>query len=392
MFRRMIEKVVRRAAREYPVIALMGPRQSGKTTLVRYLFGDKSYFNLEEPDTRALIESDPRHFFARHPDGAILDEIQRVPSLLSYIQAIVDQSDKTGVFILTGSHQLALHQAVSQSLAGRVALFDLLPLCLGEIRDELKSISLFEELLIRGFFPRIYAQHVDPAATYRNYVRTYIERDVRTLVNVKDLAQFQRFMKLSAGRIGNILNIESLCGEVGIAHKTLNSWLSVLEASYLVIRIQPYFENFGKRLIKSPKIYFTDVGLASYLLGVQTAEQLTRDPMRGHLFENLVIMELIKFRYNQAEEPEIYYYRDNHGHEVDVILKLGHQLIPVEIKSTQTFNPALLKNLRFFKELVGDRCPLGFLIYAGELEQPVGDFFVVNYKNSDSIFEKLKSI
>ena len=390
MFQRDLESELIHQMAQYPVVSLMGPRQSGKTTLVKSVYPKRDYYNLEEPDTLARIVGDPRGFFNQHPEGMILDEIQRAPELISYIQSIVDDTQKPGQFILTGSHQLSLHEAITQSLAGRTALLDLLPLTIGELARGKISLTL-EEYLLKGFYPGIYYRHLNHIIAYRNYVRTYVERDVRQIINVKDLKTFQEFVRLSAGRIGSILNTESLSNDVGVSHNTVRSWLSVLDASYLTYRLQPYFENFGKRIIKSPKLYFMDVGLGSYLLGLENEGQISRDRLRGSLFENLTIMELIKARYNQSKEPNLYYYRDNHGNEVDVIYQYGHQLIPIEIKSTATFNPALLKNLKYFKGVAKDRMPTGFVIYSGDKEYEIQGFHIINYKNTARIFELIDS-
>jgi hypothetical protein len=374
---------LKKLSQSYPVVTITGPRQSGKTTLVLRAFPDKPYVNLEAPDTRELIQMDPRGFLDKHPRGAIFDEIQRVPELLSYIQIIVDKTQQSGMFILTGSHQLELHQAITQSLAGRTALLTLLPLSLVELAEAGIVISL-DELLLNGGYPRIFKDHLDPTKAYRNYFQTYIERDLRQLIHVKDLSQFQKFVRICAGRIGQLLNLESLGNDVGVSSNTIKHWISILEASFIIVRLQPYHENFGKRMIKSPKLYFTDVGLVCYLLGIQNTMQIARDPLRGSLVENLVVVEMMKSRLNQGLDPQLYYFRDTHGHEVDVIFQSGRELIPIEIKASATFHKDFFKNLLFFKNLVGERCPKGFLVYAGEQEQNSGSFEILNYMHSAS--------
>lgn len=260
-------------ALSYPVITLLGPRQSGKTTMVRKLFPHKPYVSLENPDERALAESDPRAFLERFPQGAILDEIQRQPQLLSYIQGIVDEKETLGLFILTGSYQLELHESITQSLAGRTAILKLLPFTIAELSAYNVQLTL-DDYLLHGMYPRIYKNNLNPNKFYRDYVQTYVERDVRKMINIKDLSLFQNFLKLCAGRIGQIFNAQHISNELGISYHTVNNWLSILEASFLVFRLQPYFENFGKRIIKSSKLYFTDVGLATYLLDISTTEQV----------------------------------------------------------------------------------------------------------------------
>jgi|694.fasta_scaffold07306_19 predicted AAA+ superfamily ATPase len=380
MIPRTIIPELKSVAKSYPVVTVLGPRQSGKTTLVKHVFPKKPYVNLEALDIQEMAELDPRAFLEQYPKGAILDEIQRVPKLLSYIQVIVDESDHKGLFILTGSHQLELHQAITQSLAGRTALLCLLPLSLSELSKSDIHLSL-DEVLLRGGYPRIYKDQLDPTKAYRNYFQTYIERDLRQLIHVKDLMQFQRFVRICAGRIGQLLNLESLGNDTGVSAPTIKEWISILEASFIIFRLCPYFENFGKRLVKSPKIYFTDVGLASYLLGIETTEQVSRDPLRGHLVENLVVLELMKARLNQGLDPQLYYFRDSQGHEVDLIFQSGGNLVPIEIKAAKTFNTDFLKNIDFFKNLVGSRCSSSVIVYAGDREQRLGTTQVLNYKN-----------
>lgn len=299
---------------------------------------------------------------------------------------IVDQTNIKGMFILTGSHQLVLHQAISQSLAGRVGLLNLYPMSLAEL--SLAGISLpIDEQLYHGFYPRIYQDKLNPTKAYRNYVQTYLEKDVRLISEIKNLIQFQTFMKLCAGRVGQVIEYSSLSNEIGVSSNTIKHWLSILEASFIIFRLPPYFENFGKRLIKSPKLYFTDVGLATYLLDIEQPKQVTRDPLRSFLIENLVILELIKYRANRGLEPHLYYYRDNHQHEVDIIIKQGNQLIPVEIKSAQTFTKQFLKGLHYFQNLVGERASKGYLIYCGTQQQDIDNIKLLNYMHSTAMLE-----
>lgn len=382
-FQREISPEVQDMAKSYPVVTLLGPRQSGKTTLVRHLFPDKPYASLENPDERAFAEQDPRGFLEAYPDGAILDEIQRLPVLLSYIQGIVDEvPDTKGMFILTGSHQKELHQSVSQSLAGRTALLTLYPLCISELSQHVHYNEL-DEYLYYGMYPRLYHDTLNPTKFYRSYLQTYVERDVRQMINVKDLSQFQRFIKLCASRVGQLFNANNIGNELGVSSNTVHHWVSILEASFILFRLPPYFENFGKRVIKSPKLYFTDVGLATYCLDIHDISQLRRDPLRGQLAENLVVLDLIKHRVNRGLEPACYFYRDSNQNEVDVIMKRGHELIPIEIKASKTFHPSFLKGLNYFKALVQERCKVGYLFYAGEREQNIHSFMVKHFSDTD---------
>jgi hypothetical protein len=371
---------LREMSQDYPVVTVIGPRQSGKTTLVQQTFPEKPYVNLEPPDVRLHVEEDPRGFLAQYPQGAILDEIQRVPQLLSYIQESVDQKSEKGLYILTGSHQFNLNQAISQSLAGRTTILKLLPFTFNEL-SQLSVMHTLDEYLWKGFFPRIHHDALDPTKAYRNYVETYLERDLRQLIQIKDLSVFQKFLKLCAGRIGQVFNMHSLAGDLGISSHTVRSWISILEASFIIVLLQPYFENIGKRLIKSPKLYFIDVGLATYLLGIENTMQLERDPLRGQLFENLIVLELFKMRYNLGLEPHCYYYRDSQQHEVDILYQKGSQFIPIEIKSGQTFRVEFFKNLKYFKKLVPEQCSRGYVVYAGEREQHGTEYSLLNFKN-----------
>lgn len=381
MFNRDLESELKELAKGYPIVTVLGPRQSGKTTLVQHAFPEKKYANLEFPDVRALAIEDPRAFLEQFREGAILDEIQRAPELLSYIQPLVDEKDQKGMFILTGSHQLELQEAISQSLAGRTALLTLLPLNFTELKAAGFELSI-DEWMLKGGYPRIYKDHLDPTKAYRNYFQTYVERDLRQLIQVKDLMQFERFVHILAGRIGQIINLEEIGGEVGLSSHTVRQWISILEASFIVFRLQPYFENFGKRLIKSPKLFFNDVGLATYLLGIENEVQLSRDPLRGNLFENAVLLELKKYRLNRGLDPSLYYYRDVLRNEIDVIYKKGHELVPIEIKSSKTFHSEFTEKLRFFQSIANERAPVSFLIYAGKAEQCIKNTRLLNFSHA----------
>ncbi|MBU4263101.1 MAG: ATP-binding protein [Proteobacteria bacterium] len=361
---------------KYPVVTVTGPRQSGKTTLARATFADKPYANLENPVTRQFAQEDPLAFLNQYPEGAVIDEIQRVPDLLSYIQVIVDERGKNSLFVLTGSQQFELMRGISQSLAGRTALLKLLPFSIPELSA---GFSLdIDEMLFKGFYPRIYAQDLAPAQAYGDYFETYVERDLRQLVNVKDLSVFQRFVRLCAGRCGQLLNLNGLANDTGISQSTAREWMTVLEASYIVFLLQPFHANIGKRLIKSPKMYFYDVGLASWLCGIEEEKQVATHPLRGSLFENMVIMEVLKYRYNHGKRNNLYFYRDSNGNEIDLIYTKGNDMLPIEIKSGQTITPAYFSGLKKISALFPDQLPWpGFLIYGGETEQARQDIKVL---------------
>lgn len=378
MIKRDITQELKTAAGEYPVITIVGPRQSGKTTLARMVFTTKPYCSLEDPDTALLAKTDPRAFLKEYPEGAIFDEIQRAPWLLSYLQSIVDQHSKSkGMFILTGSHQPELHTGITQSLAGRTALLTLLPFSLHELRAYKIKPDPFQSIL-RGFYPRIFNDNLDPVRFYKNYYATYVERDVRQLLNLKDLSAFQKFLRLLAGRVGQLVNYSNLANDTGVSSVTIKNWCSILKASYLIYELTPYYKNFSKRLVKSPKIYFTDVGLAAYLLGINTAEQLKRDPCRGGLFENLVIMDIYKSLVNQGIEPGMYFFRDTNGNESDLLVSRGNELIPIEIKSAETYSPDFIKGINYFKKISGYEGK-SYVVYAGDRQQQIGETLLCNF-------------
>jgi uncharacterized protein len=342
---------------KFPVVAITGPRQSGKSTLIKSLFADKPYVSLEDLDMRLLAETDPRGFLSNYPNGAVLDEVQRVPSLFSYIQTITDAKNETGMFILSGSQNFLLMQNIAQSLAGRVALLKLLPFSYEELKTTEFNNNVVDEVLFKGFYPRLYDKKIDPIDYYPNYIKTYLERDVRTLKNINDLSQFTRFMKLCAARIGTVLNYSSLANDCGVAVNTIKAWIGVLEASYVVYLLPPYYQNFNKRLVKSPKIYFYDTGLASALLGIQTSEQLSTHFLRGGLFENLIISEVLKFYYNQGQDAPCYFWQDQTGKEIDLIVEMPHTIKAFEIKSSMTLNKEFFNNhCRSTTATIADSC------------------------------------
>lgn len=364
MIQREAEIEIRALAKQFKAVAVVGPRQSGKTTLVRYIFNDKPYANLENPDLRIYATEDPRGFLANYPNGAVLDEVQRVPELFSYLQQILDESVANGLFILTGSNNFLLQEQISQSLAGRVGYLNLLPLTLNEINDHDSNSN---QLMFKGGYPALYNENIDPTRWFANYIRTYIERDVRMIKNITNLITFERFIRLCAGRIGQLLNMSSLAVEVGVDVKTINAWISVLETSFVVFRLQPYHENFNKRIVKMPKLYFYDTGLALALLGVENPGQIELHPFRGSLFENMIIVNLLKKRYNAGKTNNLYFWRDNVGNEIDLLIQSGTGLVPIEIKSGQTVTNEYFKGILFWNKIT--QTEGGYVVYAGEMMQ-----------------------
>ncbi len=380
MIRRHLEAKILALARQFPVVSITGPRQSGKTTLARMTFPDHAYANLEEPDVREFAATDPRGFLRRFRGGVILDEIQRVPQLLSYLQGVVDADETPGRFILTGSHQFHLMAGVSQTLAGRTAVVHLLPLSLAELMGvgpvtplALDSLPAgreappwpLETILFKGMYPRIHARGVDARDWLSAYYRTYVERDVRELRQIGDLDAFQRFVRLCAGRTGQVLNLSSLAADCGISHTTARQWLSVLQAGFIVHLLPPHHANFSKRLIKSPKLYFLDTGLLCYLLLIRSPEEVLHHALRGPIFETFVLSELYKGFANLGEAPPLYFWRDQTGHEVDIVIDAGMRLVPVEIKSAETLSQDLFRGLRYYLSLSGSAARTGVLVYGG---------------------------
>ncbi len=383
MIERTLSPVLRQSARDYPVVTLVGPRQAGKTTLVRAVFPDHDYVNLEQPEIRRLAQEDPKLFFHLHPAPLILDEIQRVPELLSWVQVLADEANRPGAFILTGSHQFALQEAVSQSLAGRTALLTLLPFSMAElagagvVRDK-------NEWLFTGFLPRVNQRGIAPPRAYSDYFRTYVERDVRQMMEIRNLTLFENFLRLLAGRAGQILNLHALSGEVGMSSTTLREWLSVLEASFVVFRLPPYYRNFGKRVVKSPKIYFHEPGLLCWLLGIESPAEVARDPLHGSLFENLVVSEAVKARLHRGLEPRLYFWRDSNHNGVDLLWENQRRLVPMEIKSSMTWHRELPAQIRKFRKTVPE-AERGAVIYAGELLPEDEDFRAVAFQDTQSL-------
>lgn len=381
MKQRTAENELKVLAGQFKAVAVVGPRQSGKTTLVRMVFPDKAYVSLENPDIRHFALQDPRGFLATYPNGAILDEVQRVPELFSYLQQILDEATTKGVFILTGSNNFLIQENISQSLAGRVGYLFLLPLSIEEISENIFNAN---QLIYTGGYPALYNGKLDPGRFYANYIRTYIERDVRMIKNITDLFAFERFIRLCAGRTGQLLNMSSLAVEVGVDVKTISSWIGVLETSFIIFRLQPWHQNFNKRIVKMSKLYFYDTGLSSALLGIENPEQLQLHPFRGSLFENMVIVEFLKKRFNQGKPANLYFWRDSTGNEVDLIIDAVLSAIPVEIKSGQTITDDYFKTLLFWNKLSDNK--KGYVVYGGsEIQKRSNGITILPYTKTDEI-------
>lgn len=383
----MAEKL-RFLASKFPVVSVIGPRQSGKTTLVRDVFSRMDYVSLEDLDTREFALNDPRGFLATYNKGAVIDEVQRAPKLFSYIQTAVDSRSKTGQFILTGSQNILLGENLSQTLAGRAAILKLLPLSLEELKNTAYELPSAEDYIFTGFYPRIYDKKIAPVDWYPNYIQTYVERDVRLIKNISDLNVFQRFVRMCAGRIGQMLNLSSLGNDCGITHNTARAWLSILETSYLVFLIRPYYKNFNKRLVKMPKLYFYDTGLACSLLGIQNRQQLETHYLKGSLFESFVLAEIVKNRFNEGLEHNCYYWRDKSGNEIDCLIETGGSLVQVEIKSGKTIVDDFFEGLRYWDKLADRNSKNLYLIYNGEEDQRRTFATVLGWKSITSIFKK----
>ena len=377
MIKRDAENELSDLARQFKAVAVTGPRQSGKTTLTRYVFKDRSYVSLENPGHRQFAMDDPVGFLKTYEKGAVIDEIQRAPELLSYFQQILDEQQEPGKFIFTGSNNFLLRENISQSLAGRIAYLTLLPFSYSEISE--LFAGTIEELLFKGGYPPIYDQPVKPQIWMDNYINTYVERDVRQIKNISNLTVFERFLRLCAGRTGQLLNLNNLAIETGVDHKTIASWLGILESSYIVYRLRPYYRNFNKRLVKMHKLYFYDTGLVCSLLGIKDPAQLILHPLAGSIFENFIVSEFLKMKYHRNMSLELYFWRDNSGHEIDLLLETPASLFPMEIKSGKTILPDHFKNLLYWKKLTGVK--KAAVVYAGdETQQRSDDIWVLPWK------------
>lgn len=383
MIQRILSEQIIKYSRKFPVIAITGPRQSGKTTLVRSIFPEYNYVNLEETDKRHFALDDPKGFLIQYGGKLIIDEVQYAPELFSYIQVFADNKSEMGRYILTGSQNFLLLEKISQSLAGRVALFNLLPLSYEELKTTIHDEGNYQSYILKGFYPAIYDRNIEPVEWYPNYLSTYIERDIRNVLNVGNLMQFRQFMQICAGSVGQLINFSAVGNSIGVSNNTVKQWFSILETSFVAFRLQPYFSNIKKRIVKSPKLYFYDTGLACELLGIQTEEHLNTHFAKGALFENLVIVELLKSIHNRKLNSRMYFWRDSNANEIDCLIDKGNKIIPVEIKSAQTINPSFFKGLDYFDHILktGNRT----LIYGGDETQLRTDYRILSWRSTDKI-------
>lgn len=381
MINRKISKKVFEASKKMPVVTLTGPRQSGKSTLVKNLFSDYTYINLEDIEKRNFAKEDPKGFLKNVGRRIIIDEVQHVPDLLSYIQVNIDAEQKPGDYILTGSQNLLLMQQVSQSLAGRTAIFNLLPFSLGELRDTEYDFEDYEDFIVKGFYPRIYNENLEAGEWLLDYIRTYVERDVRQLINLADEDTFQQFLQICAGRAGQILNLTDIGNLIGISYQTVKRWLSILKTSFIIYTLQPYHKNYDKRVIKAPKLYFYDTGLACALMNIRSKEELNIHFAKGALFENFVISEMIKKDFNQAKRNNFYYWRNSSGNEIDLLIDRGMNIYPFEIKAGRTIHSKFFKGLKYFNEISGTPLDHSYLIYGGDEKQERSSGNVIGWKH-----------
>lgn len=384
MVERAASDKLKQLARKFPVVGLLGPRQSGKTTLAKELFPKKPYVSFENQDMVQLATRDPRNFLAAYKNGAVFDEIQRVPELLSYLQEMVDNhSKKAGLFVVTGSQNLLLLETVSQTLAGRIAFIYLLPFSLSELAATPFSKQSLESYLLKGGYPRLYQQRIAATDYYPNYLLTYVERDVRQIKSISNLGLFQRFLKVCATRVGQQINYSGIGNDCGVDQKTVLSWLGILEASFVAFRLQPFYNNLGKRLLKMPKLYFYDTGLCCSLLEIENEKQLANHPLRGALFENLMVVELLKGRLNRGLRSNLFYWKDRTGNEIDVLLDQSAGTVPVEIKLSATFHPDFLKGIRYWQKL-NPKVKSNYLVFTGQ-DAALEKTKILNWRSLDEI-------
>lgn len=386
MIPRKLERELKILAKEFPVVALLGPRQSGKTTLSKAIFNKYKYVSLEDPDIRSIAIEDPRGFLRQYDKYVIIDEIQRAPELLSYLQSHVDNLNKEGLYIITGSQNYLLMEKVSQSLAGRIGISVLLPFSIEELSNYNIDLQL-EKLVFTGGYPRIYDKKIRPSAFYKSYLNTYIERDVRLLKNIVDYDLFIKFLKVLSGRTGQVLNTLAISEDCGISHNTVKEWISILVTSYIIYKLQPYYKNYKKRLIKNPKIYFYDTGLVCYLLGLKNIDNLNTHYLKGNIFETFIISELVKYNYNRGESYNFYYWRDNHRKEIDLLLEEGLTLKSIEIKSGDTIQDSFFKGLKYWNKLSCNDPENSYLIYSGDNNLVRDSINILGWKDLIKVFK-----
>ncbi len=387
MIEREISPYLKKLIKKYPVITITGPRQSGKTYLAKNTLINYQYVNLEDLEIRSFAKNDPKGFFKKYPGKLIIDEIQRVPELTSYIQVVTDEKNQSGQFVLTGSQNFQIMDTLSQSLAGRTANLTLLPFSFNEIEKKYKKKDFIDKLIFTGFYPRIYDKRLNPTEMLSSYVASYVERDLKQLSAIKNLDLFQRFMVLCAGRVGQLLNLNNISNDLGVSSNTLKEWLSLLRASYIIFLLQPFHPNINKRLVKSPKLYFYDVGLVCYLLGIDNEKQLKTHPLRGQLFENLIVIEVLKHRYNNGLNNNLSFYRDSNSNEIDLIYQTADRFTAIEIKSTNTirfdkeYGRDIFKNIENIKSIMKNKVKNKVIIYSGDNDYKMQGYEIKNIKS-----------
>ncbi|MBI1782099.1 MAG: ATP-binding protein [Sphingobacteriales bacterium] len=386
MIERQLSKKLKQLYRYFPVVSLNGPRQSGKSTLLKNTFPKLPYVTLENPDDLQIALADPRQFLSRYNKGAVIDEVQNVPALFSYIQGIVDSNNKIK-FVLSGSQNFLLNQHISQTLAGRVGLLTLLPFSITELKNAGLLKRGYEQTVYTGFYPRLFDKKIPPSLFYPSYLQTYVQRDVLQLLKITDIALFTKFIRLLAGRVGQLVNLSSLASDVGVAVNTIKAWIAVMESSYILFLLKPHHQNFAKRLVQQPKIYFYDTGLLCYLLGIETPKQLDTHYARGNIFENMVLLELLKNRYNDAKESGLFFWRDKHGKEVDCIIESAGKLFPIEIKSSQTKSLHLLDNIKYYLGLAKNKSKKGYVVYGGNEVVNLKEGSLIPWNSMEELFK-----
>ncbi|HEY5390590.1 MAG TPA: ATP-binding protein [Hanamia sp.] len=378
---RTITKFIREQKTKFPILGITGPRQSGKTTLLKHLFKDYTYVSLENPDIRAFASDDPNGFLKKYDSNVILDEVQRVPELFSYIQTVVDESQQMGQFILSGSQNFHLLNNITQTLAGRVALFKLLPLDFNELKNEHLLAKSYPETCVRGFYPALFDRDIDSSVFYSNYINTYLEKDVTELINIRDINSFRTFLALCAARVGQLLNLNALANDCNISQPTAKAWLSILESSYIVFLLQPYHENFNKRLVKTPKLYFYDSGLLCHLLNIRSPEDMEENRLKGNIFESMIISEFQKKNFHQYLHQNYYFWQDSNNHEIDLLIKTAKGFDIFEVKATQTIKLSLFKGMDYFEEIADNAAIKKTLIYGGTENQERSKYKVIGWPN-----------